>query len=278
MRIRDDSRIFTFGAYSFAVLYALAILLPFWFLVASSFKDTTAIFSTPLAPPESLSFDRYQRAEEVGHLLRAIGVTLSIVIVAELIALLLAFPAAYAIARIPGRVGMKVLAFFNLGFFIPVLAILMPVFLLAVNIGLLNSPLMLMLFYPATVLPISILILTSHLRTVPREIEESAEIDGATRLQILWHVFLPLSVPGVITVLVLNFITIWNEFLFSLVLLAGDNRTIQVGLSVLKADHQAIDYGLLAAGSLITVAPVLLMFVFFQERVLGGILSGAVKG
>ncbi len=108
---------------------------------------------------------------------------------------------------------------------------LVPVLLLMAQLGVLYSPLSLVLFYPAWRLPLAIVVLASYLRTVPRELEESAEIDGASRLQIIRHVLFPLARPGVITVVIINFITFWNEFLFALVLVSQKNQTMQVALS-----------------------------------------------
>ena len=138
---------------------------------------------------------------------------------AEILTLVLAFPAAYAIARIQTRLGAMVEALFALGFLIPAMAILMPVFLTAIRLGLLYNPLMLIIFYPATLLSLTILLLASQLRGIPKELEESAIIDGASHLQLIWYVFLPMARPAVITCLLLNFLSVWNEYLFALILL-----------------------------------------------------------
>jgi len=110
----------------------------------------------------------------------------------------------------------------------PALAILMPVFLTAIRMGLLYNPLMLVIFYPATLLSLTVLLLSSQLRGVPKELEESAVIDGASHLELIWYVFLPMARPAVITCLLLNFLSVWNEYLFALVLLNSDSRTVQM--------------------------------------------------
>ena len=113
------------------------------------------------------------------------GISILITSSAELVTIVLAFPAAFAVARIRTRLGPLTEAFFSLGFLIPALAILMPVFLTAVRLNLLYNPLMLIIFYPATKLSLAILLLASQLRDIPRELEESAEIDGASLPQIM---------------------------------------------------------------------------------------------
>ena len=115
------------------------------------------------------------------------------------------------------------------------------------------------------------------MRKLPRELEESAVMDGGNVLQIMIYIFVPISMPGIITVLVLNFINIWNEYLFALILMDSDNRTVQLALALLRANQRQIDYGLIAAGVLISMVPVFIMFIFFQDKIMGGLLAGAIK-
>jgi multiple sugar transport system permease protein len=153
---------------------------------------------------------------------------------------------------------------------------LMPIYLVTASLGRLNDPLALIIFYPALRLPISVFLLASFMRKLPIELEESAEIDGANVLQIMAHIFLPLCVPGLVTVIVLNFIDFWNEYLFALILMSSDNRTIQVAISLLRS-QRTIEYGLMAAGVVISMIPVYIVFIFFQERIMEGMVAGAVK-
>jgi multiple sugar transport system permease protein len=152
----------------------------------------------------------------------------------------------------------------------------MPVFLTAIRMGLLYNPLMLMIFYPATLLSLTVLLLSSQLRSIPRELEESAVMDGANHLDLIWYVFLPMARPAVITTFLLNFLSVWNEYLFALILLNTDSRTVQIAISTLKSDRM-ISYGLVAAGVLISMVPIILLFLFSQERIMQGMFVGAVK-
>ena len=151
---------------------------------------------------------------------------------AELVTLLIAFPAAYAVARIQTRLSTIVESIFSLGFLIPGLAILMPIYLMTAKAGLLYNPIALVILYPAFNLPLSMILLTSFMRKLPRELEESAVMDGGNVLQIIVYIFLPICLPGIITVLVLNFINIWNEYLFALILMDSNNRTIQLATAL----------------------------------------------
>lgn len=275
-RIRTDSPSWTFGTYGLAVLYALILLVPLYFVVIAAFKSNREIFVNPLQPPSAVSVENFLKALKQADLLRALSISFFITASAELLTVLLAFPAAYAIARLRTSLSPLAEAFFSLGFLIPALAILMPVFLTAIRLNLLYSPLMLIFFYPATKLSLAILLLSSQLRDVPRELEESAEIDGASQFDIIRLIFFPLARPGLLTVILLNFIDIWNEYLFALVLLNSKNRTIQVAVATLKTEH-VTNYGLVAAGIVISLLPVFLVFLFSQEQIMRGLYTGAIK-
>lgn len=260
-----------------SVLYALILLVPIYYMFVSAFKTNMEIFLKPLAMPERFSFDKFKEAERVGSLMRAYTFSILITGCAEVLVLVLAMPAAYAIARIRTRLATGVAAFFGTGFLIPAFAMMLPIFVLISQLGLLYNPMALIIFYPVWRLPFTVTVLVSYLKTVPRELEESAEIDGATRLKILGSILVPLVKPGVVTVVILNFISIWNEFLFALILLDQQSRTVQVAVSVLKGDRLT-DYGMLAAGVVISILPVVIVFLFFQRQIIGGLYSGAVKG
>ena len=276
-RLRDGSTLFILGGYLISILYAIIILVPIYYVAISAFKTNRTIFTQPLALPETFTFDNFVRAQKVAVLDRAFLISTGVTVGAEILTLLLAFPAAYAIARIPTRLSSLFEYVFSLGFLIPALAMLVPVYLLVVRIGLLYSPMALVIFYPATKISVSVILLASYLRTVPKELEESAQMDGASRLQMIRHIFFPIARPGVITVLILNFIDFWNEFLFALVMLNQRNRTLQIALTVIKTDR-SLDYGLVAAGIVIVVVPVCILFILFQEQIVRGMYTGAVKG
>jgi multiple sugar transport system permease protein len=271
-----DNWTWALGSYLLAGLYALIVIIPLYFLLISAFKDNISIFMDPLGLPKQFSFKNFFDAIRLGGLAPALTVSITITVCVELLTLVLAFPAAYAIARIQTRLGSLVEAIFSLGFLIPALAILVPVFLTAIRMGLLYNPLMLIIFYPAHLLSLTVLLLASQLRSVPKELEESALIDGATHLNLIWYVFLPMARPAVVTCLILNFLSIWNEYLFALILLNEDSRTIQVAMSSLKGER-IVDYGLIAGGVLISMIPVILLFIFSQEKIMQGMFAGAIK-
>lgn len=275
-RLYSDAAVFHISGYALSILYALLIVVPVLFVGLSAFKDNASIFAKPLGLPQQLRFTKFILAQQNVNLLRAIAVSFLVTTGAEALTLLLAFPAAYGIARLRIRLASFAEALFALGFLIPPLAILMPIYLMTARAGMVNNPLALIVFYPALRLPISVILLASYLRKLLVELEASAQIDGASVLQTIPLIFFPLSAPAVVTVVILNFIDIWNEYLFALILMSSDNRTVQVAVSLLK-NQRSIDYGLIAAGVVTSLVPVYTVFLVFQERIMQGMLRGALK-
>jgi multiple sugar transport system permease protein len=276
-RIKKGADLFVIGGYFFSTIYAALIIVPLYFVIVSAFKNNNQIILTPLALPTTLNFSKFFQAESNVHLLRAGLVSAGITTGAELLTLLLAFPAAYAVARIQTRLSTLVESVFSLGFLIPGLAILMPIYEMTAKAGLLYHPIALVILYPAFNLPLAMILLSGFMRKLPHELEESAMMDGGNILQIIFYIFVPICLPGIITVLVLNFINIWNEYLFALILMDSNNRTIQLALALLRANQRAVDFGLIAAGVLISMIPVYIVFILFQDRIMSGMLAGAVK-
>jgi len=276
-KMRDGSTVFVGLGYFFASLYALLIIIPLYFVVISAFKNNDQIILTPLSLPAVLDFKKFIQAQADVNLLHALLISAIITIGAEVVTLLVAFPAAYAVARIQTRLAPAVEAVFSLGFLIPGLAILMPVYLMVAKAGLLYNPVALIILYPALNLPLSMILLTGFMRKLPRELEESAVMDGGNVLQIILYIFFPICTPGILTTVVLNFINIWNEYLFALILMDSDNRTIQLATALLRSSQRSVDYGLIAAGVVISMIPVYIVFVFFQDKIMSGMLAGAVK-
>lgn len=265
-------------AHGLVWLYAVLLVIPLYFLLVSAFKDNIAIFNTPFAPPTSISFGNFVSAWQNVDLGSGLINSTIVTVVAEIITLLLAVPAGYAIARAGGRIGTFVERFFAVGLLIPGFAALVPTVLLSIAIGLFHTREFLYLFYPATVLPLSVIMLTQFMRTVPVELEESAMVDGANRLRILVSIYIPIVVPGIATIMILNFLTFWNEYLFALILAGGDTsvRTAQVALPNLIS-QSSTQYGVLLAGAVITMIPVYVVYIILNRRLEEALVQGAVK-
>ena len=272
-----QKRLSTGIAYILALLYAMTIIIPIYYVIISSFKTNLEIFGSPLALPTSIAqIGNYLLAQERVNILRAMGISALITIATLVLNTSFGFIAAYAIARMHLKISSMLEAFFGAGFLIPVFAVIVPVYLLAAQTGLLYNPIFIIVFYAASHLPLTIIFLATHMRQIPSELEDAAMIDGANRLQIIWHIFFPLSSSAVVTVVVMNFIACWNEYLFALLLLEGDMRTVQMVIPMLRSER-LVDYGLVSAGIVMSMIPIYLLFIFFQEKIVTGMMGGAVK-
>ncbi|SEE64498.1 carbohydrate ABC transporter permease [Ruania alba] len=258
--------------------YALLLVIPLYYLLVSAFKPNLEIFANPFALPESFGFSNFVAAWSRAQLGTALSNSLLITGSSLVLSLALAIPAAYGLARARGRLGTAIERLFSLGFLIPGFAALIPTVLLAIAIGMFQTRGFLILFMPATALPLSVILLTQFMRTVPAELEESATLDGANRWAVLWHIFLPIAMPGVATIAILNMLNFWNEYLFTLILGGPDPRvrTIQVALPTLVSQTNT-EYGVLAAGTLITLVPVYVAYILLSRRMEEALVQGAVK-
>jgi multiple sugar transport system permease protein len=260
-------------------VYALILALPIYFLLVSSLKTNQEIFSQPFQLPTEWLFINYPNAWERAVMGQALLNSLFVSLAAEIITLALVIPASYGLARSRSKVASLFEKIFALGFLIPAFATLVPVLLLSIQLGLFQTREFLTLFMVATTLPLSVILLTQFMRTIPAELEESAMVDGLSRIRILWNIYLPLSLPGVAMIVILNFLAYWNEFLFSLVLVGSkaSERTIQVALPTL-IDQTKTEFGPLLAGTVITLIPVYILYIILNRRLEGALTAGAIKG
>lgn len=265
-------------AHAVTWFYCLLLLAPLYYLLVSAFKDNLSIFNSPFALPHTLSFGQFSRAWGNADLGSALVNSILVTAWAEVLTLLLALPASYALARSRSRLTPWVERFFALGFLIPGFAALVPTVLLAIQLHLFQTRTFLVLLFPAGALPLSVILLTQFMRAVPSELAESAVVDGAGPTTILWRIYAPLAMPGIVTVMILNFLSFWNEYLFSLTIAGPDPavRTIQVALPTLVSETNT-QYGVLMAGALITMLPVYVVYVVLQRRMSDALIDGAVK-
>ncbi|MFJ4417819.1 carbohydrate ABC transporter permease [Streptomyces sp. NPDC088925] len=259
-------------------LYALLLAAPLYYLLVSSLKTNIEIFTRPFALPRDWLWGNFSTAWRTARLGPALLNSVLISGVAIALTLGLAVPAAYALARQDGRLARLITGTFSLGFLVPPFAALIPTVILAIKLELFYTREFQMLFLPASALPLSVLLLTQFMRTVPHALVESATLDGAGNRRLLRHVFLPIAMPGVVSVTILQLLTFWNEYLFSLTITGTDPelRTAQVALPTLISDSTA--FGVLTAGTVLTLLPVYVAYALASRRMQEALTSGAVKG
>jgi len=266
-----------------------AILIPTAWVFMASVKTRPEFYGDPWTLPLGVHWqnfiDAFVNARMGDYFVNSILVT----VLALAISLVVAVPAAYVLARYEFR-GKSILEVAILaGLFINVNYIVIPIFLQLLGWdralrGLfgegvfIDNLAVLALVYAATSLPFTIYLLSTFFRTIPVEYEEAAMLDGSSRLRTMVSVMLPLALPAISTALLFNFLAYWNDFIISLTLIPGESKTLQVGLlNLFQAQRAAADYGVLYAGMVIVMVPVILFYAIIQRRLLQSVGGGGIK-
>jgi multiple sugar transport system permease protein len=260
--------------------YLIFLAFPLLWMLSTSFKQPREMAEIhPNLIPHSPTLDNYVQAFTEQALGRAALNSLIVSLSAAVLTVVVAVPAAYVLARFRTRLGTVALGWVLLSQLFPFVLLVIPLFLILRQVGLTNSRTGLVLVYVVWALPFALWMMQGFVRSIPREIEEAAAVDGATRLQILRRVVAPLLTPGVVATALFAFISSWNEFFFALVLLKDPElATLPVTLARFVGIDGLARLGPLAAGSLLATLPSLLFFAFLQGRLTSGSLAGAVKG
>ncbi len=262
------------------LLPVLAVIVgPFLWLIVSSLKTEREIGrGDPFAFPAQLMWQNYIDAWNIGNFGSLIGNSLLNVLGVVTLTLLVCAPAGYALAKIrfPGR--EWVFYAFIFGLTIPVQAVIIPLYQLLSNLGMINSLWGVTLAQVSNGIPFGLFLMRSFFLGVPNELTEAAKIDGANHFQILWRVFLPLSQPALSALLIISALSTWNDFFLPLVMLISPgNQTLPLGL-VRFASTYNTDFRLVFSGTVITFLPVIILYIFTQRRFTEGLTQGALKG
>jgi multiple sugar transport system permease protein len=258
------------------------MLMPLVMSVLASVKPTAeAAASPPTYVPHSVSLDSYQRlwSYQQGlptYLWNSLGTALLTIA----LTLLLTVPAAYALARFPVPGKEVIFVVLLLALIVPYQAMLTPMFLMFADLGLTNSLFGLAILHTAIQLPFSLYILRNSFGAVPRELAEAAIVDGASSWQALVRIFLPSTVPAIVTVALFAFIMSWNEFLGALVMMSkGSKFTLPLILAAARTETSlgGTDWGMLQAGITISIIPCVLVYLLLQRYYVSGLMSGATK-
>lgn len=271
------SAAFRFVQYGIGYLFALLSLYPVFLMIASSFKTTVTILTDPLALPTKLSFAAYAKLLDVLPFGRFLWNSVFVSVISVLIILIACSLAAYYVARTSFRWNGILLFVFLLGMMIPIKLGIVPLFLLMRNLSLLDSPWSLIFIYSGIGIPLGMMILTGFFRTLPKELEEAAKIDGCGDWQILMRIVLPLMRPALGTVMIINFVTAWNDFFFPLIMISSKtHKTIPVGMMTLFGEY-ASDWSTLFAGLTLASLPMIILFLLASRQFMDGMTAGAVK-
>ena len=254
-------------------------LFPFYWLLNISLKTGSDLSSADVFPPNP-SLDNYTSIFELSSFRRSLANSAIVSLVTTLIGVVVGSFAAYALARLKMRFKFPLLALVLSITTFPQIAIAAPLFRLWSDIGLYNTLIGLIIPYLTFALPLSIYILVSFFREIPRDLEEAALVDGATNFQAFRKVVVPLAAPGLATTAILTFITAWNEFLLASTLTSSQSaRTVPVAISQFTGSSQfEVPLGTQSAASVVISIPLIVLVLLFQKRIVAGLTAGAVKG
>lgn len=266
-------RIFLLTA-TFIFVYPLV-----WNLIAS-LKTNKEIMSSPWGLPAVLNFSNFVRAFTESSMGEFILNSFFVTGLSMALLLVLVIPTSYALSRFDFK-GRKFLHnFYMAGLFIQPVYIMIPLFLMMNNFHMLDNRFWLSLVYAAGALPFSVYLLTGFMRSIPKEFEESASIDGSGYFRTLISIIIPLARPGILTVVIFNFFTFWNEYALALVLISTDEKkTIPVGLAnLMEVQKFATDWAALFAGLVLVLLPTITLYALTQKKLTEGMSMGGLKG
>jgi len=267
------------GAQGLLAVWGLICVVPLLWAVLTSFKSDREIFTNPWGLPTEWHFDNFVRAWTSASIGRYFINSAIVVCAAVVLVMLLGAMVAYVLARYEFR-GRDVIYYaFVVGMTFPLFLALVPLFFVVQNVGMLDTYHGLVLVYSAYALPFTVFFLTNSFKTLPGELIEAAMLDGCSHAGAFFRIMLPLARPGMISVGILNFFGLWNQFLLPLVLMREQERyVLSQGLAVLAANQgYRSDWSALFAGLVIAVLPVLAVYIAFQRRIQDGLSVGALK-
>lgn len=252
---------------------------PAVWILFTSLKTEVELVQKPITwLPHNPTLQNYIQAFTDQPLLKYLGNSFAVAMVATVFSLIVAACAAYAIARLNLKNRQLILTAIVASSMFPLVTLLVPIFETMRTLGLLNTYVALVLPYIVLNLPVCTLVLVSFFQSIPKDLENAAMIDGCTRLETLWRIVIPLAAPGVFTAGILAFVNAWDEFLLALSLNSSPAlRTLPVGITLYQGEF-SFPWPIISAALIVAIVPVAVLIAIFQERVVGGLTQGGLKG
>ena len=260
-------------------IWTIIVIVPFLWVVLSSFKTTKEILASPFSLPAHWGFDNYAHAWTDAGIRQFFVNTVIVVGAALVLVMLLGAMCAYVLARFTFP-GVRFIYYLMLaGLTVPIFLAIVPLFFVLKNIGLINTLPGLIMVYVAFALPFTVFFLYAFFKTLPNDVYESALIDGAGEWRAFFRIMLPMARPGIAAVAIFNFLGLWNQFLLPVALNTDQSRYVltQGMASFASQAGYAVDFGALFAAVVITVVPVLIVYVIFQRRLEGSVSRGTFR-
>ncbi|WP_324650133.1 carbohydrate ABC transporter permease [Georgenia sp. H159] len=266
--------------YAALVAYIVFLGFPLLWLISASLKSSGELNSLSISLlPQEWHWDNYSNALARQGLVRSAANSAAVALVSTLLVIVIAMPTAYVLARLKGKIRAAGIGWILVSQVFPVILIILPLFLILRTLGLTDSLVGLTLVHTTYTLPFALWMLQGYVTGIPVDLEEAGSMDGAARLRVLRSIVFPLLVPGVVATAMFSFVSSWNEFFFALVLLQSpENYTLPITLKMFIGGEGKVALGPLAAGSVLAAIPSIAFFSIMQRKLVGGLMSGAVKG
>lgn len=260
------------------ILLSLSCIFPVIWLVYSSLKTNKEFAISSISLPSSLNFDNYVKAFRQAHFGTFIFNSVFNSAISLVCVLFMSFALGYLIARYRFKGRNLIYILLMAGVMIPVHALMVPLFIQDRNLDMLNQRFTLIFPYVALQLPVGVFLTESYIKGISTDLEDSATIDGAGMFRTMFSIIFPICKPILSTVLILTFMSVWNKFPFSQILISSDKyKTIPVGLTYFTSQYN-IDYTLLLSALVMATLPVLIIYLLFYNKVMEGMMTGAIKG
>ena len=265
------------GYYTISILLAVLALIPFLWMISTSLKSRGALMSIPIEwIPAEPTLDAYTEVFSRFPFLRTIGNSLFISVAFTLITLVSASMAAFAFAKLRFRGSGVILSIYIATMMIPTQVTMIPLFVVMNRLGLIDSYASVIL--PSMFKPFAVFLLVQQMKTIPNDYLDAARIDGAGLFHIYFRVALPLCIPTLATLAVTTFMESWNDYLWPLLMLTDRNKmTLPIALSTLNGQYNT-EYNVLMAGSLISMIPIIIIYIAAQKQFKAGLMAGGIKG
>lgn len=262
----------------YLTILALIAAFPLFWILVSAIKSKGEITGYPTAIfPKEISFDYYKTVFMELEFGKNVMNSITVAGSTTLIAIVISALGAYGVVRFFPRFGKVMTRILITTYMFPPILLSIPYSIIMGKLGMMNSRVGLVIVYLSISVPYAVWLLVGFFQTVPQEIEESAKVDGANKIQVFFKVVLPIVAPGIVAVAIYTFINVWNEFLYSLILInSRDKMTVAVGLKSLVG-QEVLDWGVMMAASAVVVVPSVVFFMLIQKRIAGGLAQGAIK-
>ena len=264
--------------YVFTTAIFLLFLIPFYIVIVNAFKGNKEIISNALALPKSLDFSAIVDAFHKMNYVQTFFNSLFITVVSVVLTIIVSSMCAYLFARKNWKINKAIFMIMVVSMIIPFQTIMIPLVKNFSSLGMMNNRMTMILFYVGANVPMAVFMFHGFMKSIPYELEEAAKIDGCTQVGIFVRIILPLLKPIASTIFILNFLGTWNDFLAPFIILTDNSKKTLPLMTYMFTGQYFTDYALVLSGLILTMLPILIVYIFMQKNIIEGVAQGAVKG